>query len=148
MEYIESPKNYNGKGKSLFLAGGITNCPNWQLDLVDLLKNENIIILNPRRKNFLLNDPIVNKKQIKWEHNHLRKAKAISFWFPKETLCPIVLYELGSWSMTDKPLFIGVHPEYKRREDVEIQTKLVRPDIKIVYNLKDLSEYIINWSKK
>jgi len=30
MIYIESPQRYVGKGKSVFLAGGITNCPNWQ----------------------------------------------------------------------------------------------------------------------
>jgi len=57
-------------------------------------------------------------------------------------LCPITLYELGTWLMTDKPLFVGVHPAYARRLDVEIQTRLVRPEVKIVYSLAALAELI------
>ncbi|MEO1378678.1 MAG: hypothetical protein AAFW70_31365, partial [Cyanobacteria bacterium J06635_10] len=67
----------------------------------------------------------------------------ILFWFPQESICPITLYELGSWSMTDKPLFIGIHPNYPRRRDVEIQTGFVRPEINIVYSLEDLAEQIL-----
>ena len=70
---------------------------------------------------------------------HLRLANAIAFWFPPETLCPITLFELGAWSMTDKPLFVGVDPKYQRRLDVKIQTKLVRPEITILESLKDLA---------
>jgi len=66
----------------------------------------------------------------------------IQFWFPQETLCPIVLYELGAWSKTNKPIFVGVHPEYKRRQDVEIQTKLARPEVKIVFSLENLAKQI------
>ena len=146
MIYIEAPNNYEGNERSLFLAGGITECPDWQSELVEILKNENITLLNPRRRNFP-NTPDASEKQIIWEHEHLRKATAISFWFPKETLCPITLYELGTWSMTDKPLFIGVNPDYQRRRDVEIQTKLARPEIKIVYYLEKLASQIKNWTK-
>ena len=42
--------------------------------------------------------------------------------------------------MTTKPIVIGVHPGYKRKQDVEIQTRLVRPDIQVVYSLEDLAE--------
>jgi hypothetical protein len=34
--------------------------------------------------------------------------------------------------MMDKPLFIGVHPGYARQIDVGIQTRLARPELKIV----------------
>lgn len=142
MRYIESPEVYAGKEKSLFLAGGITGCFDWQWQMKILLKYAHIVLLNPRRKDFPINDPSAAKAQIEWEYKHLRKASAILFWFPCETLCPIVLYELGSWSMTDKKLFVGVHPEYKRRQDVEIQTGLARPEIKIAYDLESLSNQI------
>lgn len=147
MRYIECPDVYEGNEKSLFLAGGITNCSNWQLELVSLLKDEDITLLNPRRKNFPINDSKAAEEQIKWEYTHLRKAKAISFWFPKETICPIVLYELGAWSIADKPIFVGTHPEYSRRQDVEIQMKLVRSKIKIVYSIEKLAEQIKGWVK-
>lgn len=91
MRYIEAPTIYRGNGRSLFLAGGITGCPDWQSKLIDLLKNEDVVILNPRRKDFPINDPKAIEKQIVWEYNHLKKANAISFWFPKESICPIAL---------------------------------------------------------
>jgi len=128
--------------QSLFLAGGITGCPDWQRDLIAILDDVYIVLLNPRRKDFPIHDPSASMKQIKWEYDALRKADMISFWFPKETLCPIVLYELGAWSMTDKQIFIGVHPEYPRRQDVEIQTSLVRPEVEITYSLYDLANQI------
>jgi hypothetical protein len=145
MNYIEAPDEFLGKETSLFLAGGITGCPDWQQEVVRALKNESITVLNPRRKSFPIQDSTASVEQIKWEYRHLRKASAISFWFPHETLCPIVLYELGAWSMTDKPIFVGVHPDYQRKLDVEIQISLVRPEVEIVYSIQDLVEQIVNW---
>lgn len=142
MLYIESPEVYRGQRKSLFLAGGITGCPDWQEQMKERLKDVDVVLLNPRRKNFPINDPTAAKAQIKWEHEHLRKASAILIWFPWETLCPIVLYELGAWSMTRKRLFVGVHPDYERKRDVKIQTRLARPDVEIVYNLGSLADQV------
>lgn len=156
MEYIESPTGFvpgrHPRPKSVFLAGGITGCPNWQQDMVRLLRETNMILLNPRRENFPIDDPGAAQKQIEWEYWHLRRADAILFWFPCETICPIVLYELGAWSMTSgvfaarKPIFVGVHPEYQRRRDVEIQTALERPDVRIVNTLPDLAVQVRMWS--
>jgi Nucleoside 2-deoxyribosyltransferase like len=110
-----------------------------------LLADESVALLNPRRANFPIGDPSAAMKQIEWEHRHLRMADAILFWFPSETLCPIALYELGAWSMTTKPLFVGVHPEYQRRQDVEIQTRLARPDVAVTHNLSDLATAVKRW---
>ena len=142
MKYIEALEEFVGNETSLFLAGGITGCPDWQQEVVEALKDEPITLLNPRRKNFPKDDSTASLEQIKWEYRHLRKASIISFWFPQETLCPIVLYELGAWSMTDKPILVGVHPNYQRKLDVEFQTNLVRPEVKICSYLKELLEQI------
>ncbi len=139
MRYIECPDTYPGPERTLFMAGGITGCPDWQLELAALLADTEWALLNPRRRNFPQHDPAAVEAQIKWEHAHLRAASAILFWFPSETLCPITLYELGTWSMTDKPLFLGIHPAYPRRLDVEIQTRLVRPEVDIVHSLAALA---------
>ena len=150
MEYIESPENYvkTSDRKALFLAGGITNCPDWQSEIVNLLKNSDTAIFNPRRKNFPIDNPDASKEQIKWEFEHLRKANLILFWFPKESICPIALYELGAWCMTDTPLFIGVEKQYERRIDIEEQTALVRPGIKIVYSLNDLASQVMDYLQR
>lgn len=148
IKYIEAPAEYLGNERSLFLAGGITGCPDWQAELTDLLKNEEIVLLNPRRTNFPMHDINAAKEQIEWEHTYLQKADAISFWFSKETLCPITLYELGINLARGKLLFIGVHPEYARKQDIEIQTRLERPEIEIVYDLHLLSNKIKGWVNK
>jgi Nucleoside 2-deoxyribosyltransferase like len=124
--------------RSVFLAGGISNCPDWQAQLLERLRDTDWLILNPRREDFDLTDPTVAAAQIEWEHRHLRLADAILFWFPPETLCPITLYELGAWSMTSKPLFVGVDPRYARRFDVITQTRLVRPDLTVTDSLEGL----------
>jgi len=143
MKYIEAPNNHTSNEKSLFVAGWISNCPNWQEEFILYFKDKTITIFNPRRKNFDINNKNLELEQITWEHNHLEKADIISFWFPKETLCPIVLYELWKYIKSDKQIFIWVDSEYQRKSDVEIQTKLVNPDIEIVYSIKDLAEQIL-----
>jgi len=113
-----------------------------------LLNEINLVLLNPRRANFPIDDPNAAEKQIAWEHRHLRLANAILFWFPYETLCPIVLYELGAWSNVGKVIFVGVHPDYKRRQDVEVQTRLAKPWVKIVYSLQDLAQQVKEWTAR
>lgn len=148
MIYIEAPREYTSPTiHTMFLAGGISNCPDWQQDMVDKLKDTGLVLYNPRRENFPMGDPEAGLKQIVWEDKYLAKCNYILFWFPKETICPIVLFELGSWSMTQKRIFVGCHPDYVRKFDVEIQMKLRRPDVEIVYSLDDLATQIIESEK-
>lgn len=142
MIYIEAPNTTSSSKKSLFLAGTITGSANWQQKLIKEIETLDIVVFNPRRKNFDVKDPKGSEKQILWEHLHLRAADAISFWLAKETVGPIVLFELGAHMMTSKPIVIGIDPEYERKQDVEIQAKLARPDIKIVYSLENLAKEI------
>lgn len=131
-------------GKSLFMAGGITGCWNWQTVLLDLIKDLDILVYNPRRKEW--NPEISSEEQITWEWDALRCASGISFWFSNETLQPITLLELGRWTYdASKKIFIGIDPDYKRREDVEIQMRLQMPGLQIVYSLEELAEQIVSY---
>jgi len=149
MIYVEAPQEFEVPpgAFSVFLAGGITGCPDCQSEICDKLKNkpDSLVIFNPRRKDFPIENPLVAEDQIPWEYKYLRKASLISFWFPKETLCPIVLFEYGAHTMTRKPIVVGAHPDYVRRQDLEIQTKLVRPVLPIFDNLDDVIEGIKYW---
>lgn len=123
----------------VFLAGGISNCPDWQTEVIDELSDiMYLTLLNPRREAFDLRVESESAKQIEWEHYMLNHAGIVSFWFPKETLCPITLLELGKMMMTDKKLIVGCDPEYKRRFDVEKQLQLERPEVVVVDSLKEL----------
>ncbi|HEY0752572.1 MAG TPA: nucleoside 2-deoxyribosyltransferase domain-containing protein [Ktedonobacteraceae bacterium] len=145
MHYVEALETYSGKETSLFLAGGITGCPDWQHEMIEQLRAASLVLLNPRRAVFPIEDKHAAHEQIAWEHLHLRQATAISFWFPCETLNPIALYELGSWSMSEKKLFVGVHPDYQRIEDIRIQTALVRPDVQVVTSIEALARQVLVW---
>lgn len=148
MRYLEAPQRIVvlGKDPALFLAGGITGCPNWQADVCRRLTMISVLVMNPRRARWdMAGGEEAATEQIQWENSFLRLAGAILFWFPKETLCPIVLYELGAWSMTQKRLFVGTHPEYARRLDVVTQTRLARPDVQVVHDLVTLCEQVKAW---
>ena len=145
MIYVEAPGIHTDRFYSVFMAGGITDCPDWQTDMVGLLKDSHLTLFNPRRKDFPIHDPGAAQAQIEWEFRYLRRAEAIMFWFPRETLCPIVLYELGAWSNKYKSIFVGTHPDYARRQDVIIQTSLVRPGMKVVDSLEELASQVIDW---
>ncbi len=142
MEYIECPNTYKGKLPSLFIAGGITDCSDWQSQFVTKISDLNIAVLNPRRANFPINDPYAGEAQVGWEYHNLAKADAISFWFCPETLNPIVLYELGYWITSDTPIFIGTDWKYQRTKDVVFQTMLARPDLQVVYTLDALARQV------
>jgi hypothetical protein len=47
--------------------------------------------------------------------------------------------------MSQKPLFVGTHPDYQRRLDVEIQTRLARPEVWVVDALDDLVGQVRAW---
>lgn len=147
MRYIESPNTtlVSENEVSVFLAGGITGCPDWQTELRKTLGGvPGLVLFNPRRSDFPIHDPEAAPAQIKWEFEHLRIADIILFWFPKEGVQAIVMYELGAWSMTDKKLVIGVEPGFWREQDVYEQTRLIRPDQKIFSSLFDLSDGLVN----
>src|SRR5437868_1246199 len=118
MTYIEALTEFDGPGPSVFLAGGISGTFDWQADVVARLADLPLVLLNPRRRNFPMDDPSAAHAQIEWEFRHLQRATAVLFWFPPETLCPIALYELGSRAATTQPLFVGTHPDYQRKLDV------------------------------
>jgi hypothetical protein len=148
MLYIEAP-NYGGyphTRKALFLAGGITGCPDWQNDVVRALNDTNLVLLNPRRKNFDVSDKSATDIQIRWEYKHLQLADAVLFWFPCETLCPITLFELGAQSKSNKPLFIGTHPNYQRQRDVYVQMGLARPELFVSNSFADIISMARQWA--
>lgn len=120
----------------IFLAGGITNCPRWQDDALELSKHlpDNVLLYNPRRDSFDITDPNTTKFQIKWEHTALTQSDAILFWFPKDTLCPITLFELGKFA-GKKPIFVGTDLAYARRLDVIEQLSYIDESVNVRYTL-------------
>ena len=47
-----------------------------------------------------------------------------------------MLYELGRWAASDKPLAVGADPAYERRFDVVQQLGLARPGLTVHADLE------------
>ena len=137
--YIEAPQPYTGTAPSIFLAGGITDCPNWQADAAYriLTASDTAVVLNPRRANFPIEDPSAARAQIEWEFHLLTRVATVAlFWFPASTsIQPIALFELGRYVALRKRVVIGCDPLYLRRLDVVEQMRLALPKTVIYDNL-------------
>ena len=156
VEVVEAPNEVELSDNkiNIFLAGGITNCPNWQSELISLLKyriqdnNDDLVLYNPRRENFPIDIKDESLRQITWEHKYLSECDQIVFWFSRGSLNPIVLYELGRWgNSTDTKIYIGIDKGYERSADVIIQTALSRPDVTVVDSLKELAFKILEFNR-
>lgn len=138
MQVIEAPNSYPERS-DLFLAGGISNCPDWQSTMAGLLAHCPGYAINPRRSGHLTGD--IAEEQIKWEYDALRAVDTVMFWFPEETLCPITLFELGVFTQrTQTRLVVGTHPNYARRLDVITQLSLARPEVNVQNSLEGLAQ--------
>jgi hypothetical protein len=159
LHYVEAPNPIplHLPFPKLFLGGGISYCPDWQTEIVKALSamDTNVTVINPRRKDFPIDDPTASKTQITWEYNALHLVNIIAFWFAKGSLNPITLYEYGAAlerqnaSVRPQTLVVGCDPQYPRIQDVLIQTRLISSNQRVTLNfgsfIKDLIETIQKW---
>ena len=152
MKIITAPEEYNLQDGeiSVFLAGGITNCPYWQNDIIERLKQYNtdrLVVFNPRRENFPINDLSASYKQIDWEFRALQKIDIFSMYFSSGISDqPICMYELGRNIVKMQVRFpidwkdrivVSVENGYKRKQDVIIQTELACGDLFVNLQIAD-----------
>ena len=127
---------------SVFLAGGITDCPEWQREVIAKLDDLDCVVFNPRRDNFPIDDPGAADEQIAWEFNALSRCNIFSMWFcNSKSDQPICFYELGrnlALHSADT-IIVGCDSGFRRKQDVIIQTKLAIPEIKVRL---DFDEYV------
>ena len=140
MKVITAPEEYEREQDDVFcfLAGGISNCPDWQQEVIKELGKadfEHLIVFNPRRESFPINDENAAKEQIEWEFKYLEEADIFSIYFcASESDQPICMYELGrNLALINKKysspydvdhIVVSVEDGYKRKNDVNIQTNL------------------------
>ena len=121
---------------SVFIAGGISNCPDWQTEMASVMNTDMYDVVNPRRVGGFDRTGVTAKEQITWEHHALELVDSCIFWFPEETLCPITLLELGKMlhkaASHSVRLAIGWHPNYQRAFDLEVQIALEKSAVNYV----------------
>lgn len=144
--YFEAPDDYTpapGDPASVFLAGGITNCPNWQRPATGELLEVGLVVLNPRRAYFPISDPAEAPRQIAWEHRHLHLADLTLFWFCEREVQPIALLELGAALGEGRPIVVGAALAYPRRLDVVEQLRLAGRELHVHASLEETVEAAI-----
>lgn len=148
--YIEAPHNPDLTEVTLptvFLAGGITGCPDWQTQARAILEHgeagqPELAIVNPRRADYpWAEGEAAARFQVTWEQHWLHTVDATLFWFPAcdktVTVQPIALYELGQALGEGRRIVVGVDGDYPRAFDVFTQCELARPGLVIHQTLRD-----------
>jgi hypothetical protein len=139
-------------GPVVFVAGGITSCPDWQADVTAALADDHVVVLNPRRPSFDLTDPDATVEQVQWEYDH-RTHDALAymlFWFPAaDSHQPIAMLELGdALARTDLPIIVGADPHFPRYRDVVLQCRAARPSLTVHADLGDVvteMQQLLRW---
>lgn len=136
IQIITAPSTDKPIYTSVFLAGGITNCKEWQKEVMmsECLSSEEISFFNPRQEHFDITDKNASVNQITWEFERLEQMEIFSMYFCNDNSDqPICMYELGrnivkmqnrfpnDW---ENRIVISVEKGYKREADVLIQTRL------------------------
>ena len=140
-QVITAPSDETPKYPSCFLAGGISNCWEWQKAVIDNLGYVMVSLFNPRQEHFDVSDVNASEKQIAWEYERLETMDIFSMYFCNDDSDqPICMYELGrnilrmqnrfpsDWQ---KRIVISVEQGYRRAKDVVIQTRLCAPNVNV-----------------
>lgn len=142
MKIYTAPDKVNTDKPIVFLAGGITNCSDWQKEVIEHFKDRytNWALCNPRRDDFEYSF-YGAVEQIEWEFSCIEKCDIFSMYFDysEESDQPICFYELGRNLLRMQERFpddwedrivISCHEDFKRRTDVSIQTLLATKSYK------------------
>lgn len=143
--------NYNLRDHIvIFMAGGITGCPNWQDQVAKnpRYQKARAVLINPRRDSFDCSKAESSEEQIRWEYHHLQLSDKVFVWFPKEGACAITLFELGWLIGTNKDISVGVEPGYLRELDVYEQLRLRKPRLQIAKTLDELYSPLLSPSNR
>lgn len=122
-------------------------CGDWQGWVAKSLNKYDIIVANPRIDYWDSLDDDGLFRQTQWEHNAMELSDMIAFWFCRDDVQPLSLFELGRWSYTEKRIVVGASPMYPMLRELKSQMAVVRPEMKIEDSLKGLAQSIIKRGK-
>ncbi len=126
MQVITAPEAFCIRYLSVFLAGSIEQdtAEKWQEALIRRLADDEITILNPRRKAWDASwDQSIRheefRKQVEWELSAMERADVIAMYFDPNTKAPVTLLELGLFAASRK-LIVCCPEGFWRKGNVDI----------------------------
>jgi len=130
MQVIKPPTPFEDEIRSrpvIFLAGSIEmgKAGDWQTQVQNALKNEDVLILNPRRDDW--DSSWEQKKenpefyeQVSWELDGQDQADLILIYFDPDTKSPITLAELGLAANSSSIVLVCCPEGFWRKGNVDI----------------------------
>lgn len=122
----------------------------WQNRVVDQLKNEDVVIFNPRRDNWdsswvQSKDNPEFRQQVEWELNALEQSDFIILYLDPDTKSPISLIEMGLFAHSKK-MFIVCPDGFWRKGNIDIVAE--RYHIPQFSNLEELVNKVLETVKE
>lgn len=115
MRVIISPEKVERDDNvKVFLAGGISNCKDWQSEVIERLKEkdktDHLTVISPRCKDFDISDKSASHRQIDWEVRAISMSDIFSMYFTATNASdqPICFYELGRYFDYFKETYGGI----------------------------------------
>ena len=144
MKQVKAPNSYVKTQLTIFLAGSIEMglAEDWQPVISEILKDEEVLILNPRRDDWdssweqKISHPQF-REQVEWELNALDSSDIIVMYFDPKTKSPVSLLELGIHANSGK-LLVCCPEGFWRKGNVDIVCQ--RFGIKQVDSLDELAK--------
>lgn len=142
------------KIESIFLAGTIEmgNSEDWQSEIVEAFKDEDVILYNPRRKDWDSSweqketNPQFNH-QVNWELTCLEKSDLIILYFAPNSQSPISLLELGIFHK--KNIIVCCPEGFWRKGNIDIVCRRYDiPKTETIKELIDEMKYLIKLENK
>ncbi len=107
---------------SIFLGGSIDNgkASDWQSKFAEQMKDLNVVLLNPRRKDWNPDASWEEKdEQIRWEMDAQQWATVRIYYFEPGTISPITLFELGLFHK-EKYTIVCCPDDYQYQQNIKI----------------------------
>jgi hypothetical protein len=115
-----------GPRPSLFLAGAIDGgrAEPWQDEVVEQLRDLDIVVLNPRRSDWCAEwaqstDEPEFVRQVQWELAGIERADVVLMVFTKDATAPVSLIELGLRSRIGR-MYVVCPPGFWRKANVDL----------------------------
>lgn len=147
MKVIKAPEGFGFfEGYKVFLAGSIEmgKAEDWQTRLTNMLRDQDITILNPRRDDWddtweqKIEHPLF-REQVEWELKAMEVADKIALYFSPGTFAPITLLEFGLHARSGK-LIVCCPEGFYRKGNVDIVC--ARYNVRQVATIEELSKAI------
>ena len=129
------------QGKFIYLAGSMGKV-DWQSEVYKKLVMKSLssewTVLNPRPDQKALEV----KAYASWEYNCVIASDIIGFWFAAKDRPDMGLFDLGRWSVYEKPMIVGIEKGYAFEERIKCDLAVSCPELTVLKSIEAVADAI------